>query len=98
MDNDFKPMTSEKAISILKDELRKVEPIPRIYMLPDEIETVDKVLAYEYALAAIKERDELYSKIDDMINRVRGWSNQVRQANNALRSINSSFGDEEETT
>ena len=64
----MKVITSETAIRILQQNIEN-----RIYISPDEDETIEKVMAINYAIQAIRERDELYSNIDKLIEKVKDW-------------------------
>ena len=62
-------MTSERAIEILRGEIGE----GKIFVTPDEDEDIENVMALAYAIQAIKERDELYSNIDKLIEKVKDW-------------------------
>lgn len=65
----MRPLTSIEAMRILK----AIAPGGCIFCVGVDDEEIRKVLAVQYAIDAIKERDDLYRQLDELLEKVKSW-------------------------
>lgn len=68
----MQPLTSTEAIQILES----LVPSGEIYCVGEDDEKIKKCLAVLYAIAAIKERDDMVESINSLLETVKSWKGE----------------------